>query len=102
MRTTEFVQVVISDAEIGRMFRRSELAVRILGALTAGDNYISEIARICSSDASNVAVRIRGNSPRYASSMIDLGLIFEYTDRKGKRYYGITARGLEWYRKVKT
>ena len=101
MRTTEFVQAVTSDAEIGRMFNRSKLAIKILGALIVGDNYISEIARICGSEASNVALRIRGNSPRYASSLIDLGLIFEYTDRKGRRYYGITARGLEWYRRVK-
>ena len=102
MKTTEFVQAVISDAEIGRMFRRSELAVRILGALVSGDNYISEIARLCGSDASNVTLCIRGNSLRYSRSLIDLGLVFEYRDRRGNRYYGITARGLEWYRKVKS
>ena len=101
MRTTEFVQAVISDAEIRRIFNRSKLAVEILGVLKAGDNYISEIARACSSDASNVGLRIRGNNIRYASSMIDLGLVFEYEDRAGHKYYGITALGLGWYGKVK-
>ena len=56
MRTTEFVQVVTSDAEIGRMFNRSKLAIRILGALTVGDNYISEIARICGSGRDHLLI----------------------------------------------
>ena len=100
MRTTEFVQVVISDARIRRMFNRSELAADILRVLKTGNYYISEIARLCGSDPANVMMRIRGNGVRYRESMIELGLVFEYEDKHRSKYYGITAFGLEWYEKV--
>ena len=100
LHTTDIIDVVISDAQITRLIKRSSLARRILRGLMVGDAYLSELARRIDSDPSNCQQCINGDSIRYARGLIDYGLVFRYSDRRGALYYGITDRGREILKKM--
>lgn len=97
MKTTEIVNIVHTDGEIRRLFNRSRLALDIIRELIDGEKYLSELARSCHSDPSNIRLRIHGNKGRYTESMIELGLVFYYRDRHGRIYYGATDLGVKWF-----